>query len=151
LRCEESPRFRYALRVAAGTHWSEDTLGLPRMNLARCVLTPRSSNGVCRVNFPLSTYSVLGKKNVSQKKENTFEGLKGLYIVRRTGQTRCLPDPKSGFQGNLGNSTVKSLRQTSEFGEQALESLADGIRRGSVEVREFLSVGSIQFEINQEI
>ena len=45
----------------------------------------------------------------------------------------------------------KSLRQTSEFGEQALEPLADGIRRGSVEVREFLSVGSVQFEINQEI
>src|SRR3984957_20209558 len=78
LRCEESPRLRYAPRVAAGTHWSEDTLGLPRMNLARCVLTPRSSKGVCCVNSPLSTYSVLGKKNVSQKKENTFEGLKGL-------------------------------------------------------------------------
>jgi hypothetical protein len=56
------------------------------MNLARCVLTPRSSKGVRCVNFPLSTYSVLGKKNVSQKKENTFEGLKGLYIVRGTGQ-----------------------------------------------------------------
>jgi hypothetical protein len=100
------------------------------------------------VNFPLSTYSVLEKKNVSQKKENTFEGLRGLYIVPRAGQTRRLPDPKSGFQGGLGNSTVKSLRQTSEFGEQAFEPLANGIRRGSVEVREFLSVGSIQFEIN---
>jgi len=103
------------------------------------------------VNFPLSIYSVLEKKNVSQKKENTFEGLKGLYIVRRAGQTRRLLDSKSGFQGNLRNSTVKSLRQTSEFGEQAFEPLADGIRRGSVEVREFLSVGSIQFEINQQI
>ena len=103
------------------------------------------------MNFPLSTYSVLGKKNVSQKKENTFEGLKGLYIVRRAGQARRLLDSKSGFQGNLRNPTVKSLRQTSEFGEQALESLADGIRRGSVEVREFFSVSSIQFEINQEI
>ena len=95
------------------------------------------------MNFPLSTYSALGKKNVSQKKENTFEGLKGLYIVRRAGQARLLLDSKSGFQGNLSNSTVKSLRQTSEFGEQALEPLADGIRRGSVEVREFLSVGSV--------
>ena len=91
----------------------------------------------------ISTYSVLEKKNVSQKKENTFEGLKGLYIVRRAGQARLLLDSKSGFQGNLRNSTVKSSRQTAEFGEQALESLADGIRRGSVEVREFFSVGSV--------
>jgi hypothetical protein len=70
------------------------------MNLARCVLTPRSSKGVCRVNFPLSTYSVLEKKNVSQKEKDTFEGHRGLYIVRRAGQTQCLPDPKSGFHGN---------------------------------------------------
>lgn len=95
------------------------------------------------MNSPLSTYSVLEKKNVSQKKENTFEGLKGPYIVRRAGQARRLLDPKVGFQGNLRNSTVKSLRQMSEFDEQALESLADGIRRGSVEVRELLSVGSV--------
>jgi len=91
----------------------------------------------------ISTYSVLEKKNVSQKKENTFAGLKGLYIVRSAGQARRLLDSKSGFQGNLRNSTVKSSRQTAEFGEQALESLADGIRRGSVEVREFFSVGSV--------
>ncbi len=103
------------------------------------------------MNFPLSTYSVLEKKNVSQKKENTFEGLKGLFIVRRAGQIRHLPDPKVGFHGNWKLNHHKSLRQTSEFGEQALEPLADGIRRGSVEVREFLSVGSVQFEINQEI
>ena len=95
------------------------------------------------MNFPLSTYSVFGEENVSRKKENTFERLKGLYIVRRGGQARRLLDSKSGFQGNLRNSTVKSSRQTAEFGEQALESLADGIRRGSVEVREFFSVGSV--------
>ena len=95
------------------------------------------------MNFPLSTYSVLGKKNVSQKKENTFAGLKGLYIVRSAGQARRLLDSKSGFQGNLRNSTANSSRQTAEFGEQALESLADGIRRGSVEVREFFSVGPV--------
>ena len=91
----------------------------------------------------ISTYSVLEKKNVSRKKENTFEGLKALYIVRRAGQARRLRDSKSGFQGNLRNSTANSSRQTAEFGEQALESLADGIRRGSVEVREIFSVGSV--------
>ena len=53
------------------------------------------------MNFPLSTYSVFAEKNVSQKKENTFEGLKRLYIVRRAGQARRLLDSKSGFQGNL--------------------------------------------------
>ena len=95
------------------------------------------------MNSPLSTYSVFGEENVSRKKENTFEGLKGLCIVRRAGQIRRLLDSKSGFQGNLRNSTAKSSRQTAEFGEQALESLADGIRRGSVEVREFFSVGSV--------
>jgi hypothetical protein len=31
--------------VTAGTHWSEDTLGLPPKNLAWCALTPRSSKG----------------------------------------------------------------------------------------------------------
>jgi len=55
------------VQPAAGTHWSEDTLGLPPKTLARCVLTPRDSKSVSGVNFPLLTYSVFGEKNVSRK------------------------------------------------------------------------------------
>jgi hypothetical protein len=60
------------LQAVAGTHWSEDTLGLPPEHLARCVLPPHSSKAVSRVNFPLSTYSVFGEENVSEENENTF-------------------------------------------------------------------------------
>ena len=73
MRCEGNPRFRSVLRVAVGTHWSEDTLGLPRMNLARCVLPPSSPERMCGVNFPLFTYSVLAKENVSRGNQNIFE------------------------------------------------------------------------------
>lgn len=44
-------------------------------NLARCVLTPRCSRWRdLRVNFPLSTYSVFGEKNVSRENENNLGG-----------------------------------------------------------------------------
>jgi hypothetical protein len=69
-QCEESSRFWSVVQPAAGTHWSEDTLGLPPNTLARCVLTPRDSKSVSGVNFPLSTYSVFGQKNVSRENEN---------------------------------------------------------------------------------
>src|SRR5216683_1790871 len=65
-----SPRFRSVVQPAAGTHWSEDTLGLPPKTLARCVFTPRDSKSVSGVNFPLPTYSVFGEKNVSRENEN---------------------------------------------------------------------------------
>ena len=77
MRCEGNPRFRSVLRVAVGTHWSEDTLGLPRMNLARCVLPPSSAEKMFRVNFPLFTYSVLEKENVSQETQKYFRGATG--------------------------------------------------------------------------
>jgi hypothetical protein len=70
-RCEGSPCFRYVLQTVAGTHWSEDTLGLPLENLARCVLPPRSSKVFSCANFLLFTYSVFGEKNVSQENKNT--------------------------------------------------------------------------------
>ena len=68
VQCEGSPRFSCVLQAVAGTHWSEDTLGLPPENLARCVLPPRSSKVDSRVNFPLSSYSAFREKNVSQEK-----------------------------------------------------------------------------------
>jgi len=78
------------LRVAVGTHWSEDTLGLPRKNPARCVLTSRSSKGVCCVNFPLFTYSVFGEKNVSQEVRNISRSCRRSRVVHRRGQTPCV-------------------------------------------------------------
>jgi hypothetical protein len=44
------------------------------MNLACCVLPPSSAERMFGVNFPLFTYSVLAKENVSQETENIFEG-----------------------------------------------------------------------------
>jgi hypothetical protein len=38
-------------------------------DFARCALRPRRHIGTCRVNFPLSTYSVFREKNVSQESE----------------------------------------------------------------------------------
>jgi hypothetical protein len=46
---------------------------LARYNLARCVLTPlHGKKRDLRVNFPLSTNSAFGEKNVSLKNENIF-------------------------------------------------------------------------------
>jgi hypothetical protein len=67
------------LAIAAGTQWSEDTLGLTPKDLARCVLTSRSSKGVYCVNFPLSTYSVFQEENVSRQNEYIF-GTVGVAI-----------------------------------------------------------------------
>src|SRR5579862_6568344 len=98
------------LRAVAGTHWSEDTLGLPPENLARCVLPPRSSKAVSRVNFPLSSYSVFCEKNVSQEKYK-----------------KCFRPENRRFCP--GEGTVDSSRQSPELREQALESLPDRVRR----------------------
>jgi hypothetical protein len=75
------------LQAVAGTHWSEDTLGLPPEHLARCVLPPHSSKAVSRVNFPLSTYSVFGGKNVSGTNENIF-GHSGQSDVLSLGEDK---------------------------------------------------------------
>ncbi len=69
-QCEGSPRFRSVVQPAAGTHWSEDTLGLPPKIPAQWALRSRDSKSVSGVNFPLSTYSVFGEKNVSRENEN---------------------------------------------------------------------------------
>jgi len=78
--------FQYALHMAAGTHWSEGTLGLLPKNLVRCVLTPRSSKAVSHVSFPPSSYSVFGKKNVSQENENNFTNYCRSFRCLGTGQ-----------------------------------------------------------------
>jgi hypothetical protein len=39
------------------------------------------------VNFPLSTYSVFAKKNVSQEIQNISRSCRGSRVVRRRGQT----------------------------------------------------------------
>jgi hypothetical protein len=39
------------------------------------------------VNFPLSTYSVFGEKNVSQEIQNISRSCRGPRVVRRRGQT----------------------------------------------------------------
>jgi len=79
------------LQVAAGTHWSEDTLGLPPKNLARCVLTPCSSKGVSCANFPLSIYSVFVEKNVSRGSAIFWSSEKRVEFVPKSGQTRVVP------------------------------------------------------------
>ena len=61
-----------------------------------------------RVNFPLSTYSVLGKKNVSQEKENIFEGLQKGCVHCPQNQDkldRASPLPNLDFK-TTGNSSV---------------------------------------------
>jgi hypothetical protein len=42
------------------------------------------------VNFPLSTYSVFGEKNVSQEVRNISRSCRSSRIVRRRGQTPCV-------------------------------------------------------------
>jgi hypothetical protein len=55
--------------VAAETHWSKDTLGVPLDSPCPLRLdAAEQRKAVSRVNFPLSTYSVFGEKNVSQEK-----------------------------------------------------------------------------------
>ena len=45
---------------------------------------------MCGVNFPLFTYSVLAKENVSQKSKNIFEGQQQGVDVCRPGQMIAL-------------------------------------------------------------
>src|SRR6476660_9339409 len=101
---EGSPRIPYMQLVTAGTHWSEDTLGLPMKKLACCVCSQRSRKGVTRVNFPLSTYSVFREKNVSPGNENTFEG---------TWTTANFPIPEDRIRvsGAIPSGCVRVLRQ----------------------------------------
>jgi hypothetical protein len=55
--------------VAAGTHWSRDTLGVPLYRPCPLRLdAAEQRKAVSRVNFPLSSYSVFLEKNVSQVK-----------------------------------------------------------------------------------
>jgi len=54
--------------VAAGTHWSTDTQGVPLDRPSPLRLdAAEQGKAVSRVNFPLSSYSVFPQKNVSQK------------------------------------------------------------------------------------
>jgi hypothetical protein len=75
-------------RAAAGTHWSKDTLGDSACPL-RLDATGRQERDE-RANFPLSTYSVFRKKNVSRKNEEILAELKNRLPCpdRRTIGTR---------------------------------------------------------------
>src|SRR5580704_8088738 len=53
-------------------------------------LDARSSQGVCRVSFPLFTYSVFGEKNVSLEIRNISRSWRRSRVVRRRGQTACV-------------------------------------------------------------
>jgi hypothetical protein len=68
---------------------------------------------------------------------------KGSALSAEQDKLDAFPIPKLDSTATRETQPSQSLRQTAEFGEQALESLADGIRRGSVKVREFFSVGSV--------
>jgi hypothetical protein len=85
-------------------------------------------------------------------------GFRHLERVPRNGpmcpSRRCMILPAaSGFQdGPLNSPSPHNLaREATEFREQAFEPLAYSIRRGSVEIREFFPVGSVQLQINQQI
>ena len=94
----------------------------------------------------------------SERAQSTSHGvLRYLEQVPRNGPmcpSRCMILPAaSGFQdGPRDYPAPHNLaREATEFREQAFEPLAYSIRRGSVEIREFFPVGSVQLQINQQI
>src|SRR5713226_3038794 len=74
-------------------------------------------------------------------------------MCRRKTKIFCGATKKTGVcpQMKTDGTRHSSLRQATQFVEQALKSLPDGIRGCSIKVCEFFSVGSVQFELNEEI
>ena len=105
----------YPPHVAAGTHWSKDTLGVrPHRPCPLRLGAAQPKRLASGVNFPLSIYSVFRKENVSRDTKIFFG------VLRSDSQAHVAWEHESRVSAGF-------VRRLAKPCEQPLEPLAHGI------------------------